>query len=156
MPNPMRLAGGISILLAASALSGCVDRRFVITSDPPGATVYRDGMQLGVTPVDDPFVYYGCKEYKLVLDGYEPLVVKQPAPPPWYEFPPIDFLSENLWPFTIRDIRRPEPYALQPLQTPNPNQVLDRAQQLRNSGRALGEQPASPAATQTNGPVSNQ
>jgi hypothetical protein len=137
--------GGIGVLLTASLLSGCVERRFIITSNPPGATVYREGMQLGVTPVDDPFVYYGTKEYTLVLDGFETLKVKQKSPPPWYEIPPLDFLAENMWPFTIRDIRRPEPYQLQPLQSPNPNQVINRAEQLRNSGRAIGEQPANAA-----------
>ena len=132
---------GIGVLLVSGMLSGCVERRFVITSNPPGATVYREGMQLGVTPVDDPFVYYGDREYILVLDGFDTLKVKQKVPPPWYQIPPLDFISENLWPFKIRDTRRPEPYLLQPLQSPNPNQVIDRAQQLRNSGRAIGEQP---------------
>ena len=138
----MRTVCGIGVLLASGMLSGCVERRFVITSNPPGATVYREGMQLGVTPVDDSFVYYGDREYTLVLDGFETMKVKQKAPPPWYQIPPLDFLAENLWPFKIRDTRRPEPYQLQPLQSPNPNQVIDRAQQLRNSGRAIGEQPA--------------
>jgi len=142
----MRRSSALALLLAAGLLSGCVERHFFITSEPPGATVYREGMQLGVTPVDDPFVYYGTREYKLVLDGFEPLTVKQPAPPPWYEIPPLDFVAENLWPFKIRDVRRPEPYQLQPLQTPNPNQVLDRGQQLRNTGRGIGDQPASPPA----------
>ena len=142
MVASMRFVMGIGGLALACLLGGCVERRFIVTSNPPGATVYREGMQLGVTPLDDNFVYYGTKEYKLILDGFEPLVVKQPAPPPWYEIPPLDFFTENLWPFKVRDIRRPEPYQLQPLQTPNPNQVLERAQQLRNSGRAIGEPPA--------------
>jgi hypothetical protein len=140
----MRRLSGLGVLSAACLLSGCVERRFIITSNPPGATVYREGMQLGVTPVDDPFVYYGTREYKLILDGFETLTVKQPAPPPWYEIPPLDFITETLWPFRVRDIRRPEPYQLQPMQPANPNQVIDRAQQLRNSGRAIGETPAAP------------
>lgn len=143
MTDRMRRASVIGVVAALGLASGCVERRFIITSNPPGATVYREGMQLGVTPVDDPFVYYGTREYKVVLDGFEPLTVKQPAPPPWYEIPPLDFLTENLWPFTIRDVRRPEPYQLQPLPTPNPTQVLDRGQQLRNTGRGIGEAPPS-------------
>jgi hypothetical protein len=149
----MRRLSLVGVLLAAGLSSGCVERRFVITSNPPGATVYREGMELGVTPVDDPFVYYGTREYKLVLDGFELLTVKQPAPPPWYEIPPLDFLAENAWPFKIRDVRRPEPYQLQLLQTPNPNQVLDRAQQLRSTGRGIGEQPASPPAPRAPSPA---
>jgi len=151
-----RCPSAIAMLLAAGLVSGCVDRRFVITSNPPGATVYREGMLLGVTPVDDPFVYYGTREYKLVLDGFEPLTVKQPTPPPWYEIPPLDFVAENLWPFKIRDVRRPEPYQLQPLQTPNPNQVLQRGQQLRNTGRGIGDQPASALPTSQPAPAPQQ
>jgi hypothetical protein len=144
-----RLAFTAFVLLAAGLLSGCVERRFVITSNPPGAAVYREGQLLGVTPVDDYFIYYGDREYVLVLDGYETLKVKQPAPPPWYEIPPLDFITENLWPVKVRDVRRPEPYQLQPLQVPNPNQILDRAGQLRKSGRSLGSQPAGPAPLPT-------
>jgi hypothetical protein len=147
-----RLAWTGAVLLAAGLLSGCVERRFVITSNPPGAAVYRDGQLLGVTPVDDYFIYYGKREYVLVLDGYETLKVEQPAPAPWYEIPPLDFVAENLWAFKIRDVRRPEPYQLQPLQVPNPNLILDRAGRLRNSGRALGTQPAQPAALPATAP----
>src|SRR5262249_47660414 len=142
MADSKRCAWIGCIVLTAGMLSGCVERRFVITSNPPGATVYREGIQLGPTPVDDSFTYYGDRVYTLVLDGFETLQVKQPAPAPWYEIPPLDFIAENLWPFKIRDVRRPEPYQLQPLQNANPNQVLERGQQLRNSGRSLGEQPA--------------
>jgi hypothetical protein len=147
-----RVAWTGCVLLAAALLSGCVERRFVITSNPPGAAVYRDGQLLGVTPVDDYFIYYGYRDYILVLDGYETLKVRQPAPAPWYQIPPADFVSENLWPFKIRDIRRPEPYQLQPLQVPNPNQILDRAGQLRSSGRGLGTQPSQGAPLPTTAP----
>lgn len=134
----MRRCGCLGLVLLAGALGGCVERRFVIESDPPGAAVINEeGKQIGFTPVDDPFVYYGAKRYWLVREGFEPLQVLQPNPAPWYQWPGVDFFTENLWPFTIRDVRRPQPFALQPLQMPNPNQVKDRAEQLRERGRAL-------------------
>jgi hypothetical protein len=138
------------VLLAAGLLSGCVERRFVIASDPPGAAVYRDGQLIGTAPVDDYFVYYGKRQYTLVLDGYETLKVDQPAPPPWYQYPGIDFVAENVWPATIRDVRRPPPYQLQPLQTPNPQQVLQRGQELRSRGETIGPPP--PPAPPPSGP----
>jgi hypothetical protein len=145
-----RLAWTGCVLLAAGLLGGCVERRFLITSNPPGAAVYREGQLIGMTPADDFFTYYGDREYVLVLNGYETLKVRQPAPSPWYEIPPIDFISENLWPFKIRDVRRPEPYQLQPLQVTNPNQVLERGTQLRNQGRTIGEQqPGAPPSLPT-------
>ena len=66
---------------------GCVERQMTIRSDPPGALVYVDGYEIGITPVITPFTYYGQRKIRLVKDGYETLTVIQPVPPPWYEFP---------------------------------------------------------------------
>ena len=52
-------------LLSLAALAGCVERRFVIESDPPGALVLMNGQQLGATPVDGHFVYYGRYHFTL-------------------------------------------------------------------------------------------
>ena len=47
----------------------------------------------------------GLPEAAAVKDGYETLVVRQPFPTPWYEYMPLDFLSENFWPMKIHDER---------------------------------------------------
>jgi hypothetical protein len=54
----------------------------------------------------------------------------QPIPAPWYQYPVLDFVTENLVPGEIRDERVVE-YQLQP-QTivPNP-QLLERGENLR-------------------------
>jgi len=135
-----RSACGMSLLLAVGLLAGCVERKYVITSDPPGAVVLRNGAYLGATPVDDHFVYYGKYHYTLIKEGYETLQVEQPIPAPWYEWPGIDFLSENAWPFTVKDTRRFH-YQLMPLQLPRTDEVMDRANQLRDRGQLLGPLP---------------
>ena len=71
-------------LLAAGLSSGCVTRRMMITSDPPGAQVYVDGQPIGATPVERPFVYYGKYRYRLVKDCYQPLDV-EPQSGEWHE-----------------------------------------------------------------------
>ena len=93
----------VGMALCASQL-GCVQRRLTIRSNPPGALVYVDDYQIGTTPVSTDFVYYGTRKIRLVLSGYETLTVLQPIPTPWYEFPGLDFVSENLVPG--RDPRR--------------------------------------------------
>ena len=128
------------VLMVAALLTGCVDRRYVITSDPPGAAVFRNGKFIGSTPVDDHFIYYGNYHYTLVADGYETLQVDQCISTPWYEYPPIDFFSENVNPFTVHDVRRFH-YTMQPLQVPNSQDVLNRAQELRGRGQLLGPLP---------------
>jgi PEGA domain len=124
---------------------GCVQRRLTIRSNPPGALVYVDDYQVGTTPVSTDFVYYGTRKVRLVKSGYETLSVLQPIPTPWYEYPAMDFVSENLIPGEIRDERVVD-YQLQPqIVVPSP-QLLDRAENLRHgaSGPPLAAPPAGP------------
>ena len=74
-----------------------------IRSNPPGAYVYIDNYPIGVTPVGTDFVYYGKRQFRLVRDGYETLTVDQKVRAPWYQWFGIDFISENLIPYNIRD-----------------------------------------------------
>jgi hypothetical protein len=125
------------ILLAVIPSMGCVTRRYVINSDPPGAMVYRNGQPIGATPVEEYFIYYGKYHFTLVKEGYEPLEVDQPISTPWYQIPGVDFISDHLVPFKIRDVRT-FCYTLQPLQTVRHDDVLNRARELRSRGQSLG------------------
>jgi len=131
------------VMAGAAFLTGCVERRYVIDSQPRGAAVFRNGVYIGATPVDEPFTYYGKYHYTLVLEGYETLQVDQEITTPWYEYLGLDFISENLTPHTLRDVRR-FLYALQPLQVPDSEKIANRAQELRNRGQALQAPPTTP------------
>ena len=72
---------------------------------PPGAVLYVDDYPIGTTPCATSFIYYGTRQIRLVKDGYETLVVNQPIPAPWYEYFPADFVTENLVPGHIRNVR---------------------------------------------------
>src|SRR5882724_7276032 len=87
-------------LVASAALpaQATVRRRLNVNSNPPGALVYVDNQQIGTTPCSVDFTYYGTREIRLVKPGFETLTVNQPIPTPWYEVPPIDFVSENIVP----------------------------------------------------------
>ena len=149
----MKASGGVLTLAVASALLlGCVDRRYVITTDPPGAVVYRNGVYLGATPVDDHFIYYGKYRFTIVKEGYETLQIDQEIKTPWYEFPPIDFFSETLLPYSVID-RREFHYKLEPRKLPDQGQLLKQAAELRTKGLLLG--PGKPGAdpVQTAQPV---
>jgi PEGA domain len=128
------------LALVALAQAGCVERRYVIVTDPPGAVVERNGELLGATPADDHFIYYGKYQFKIVKPGYETLQVKQDIPAPWYEFIGVDFLSENIWPFNIVD-RREFHYQLVPLMQPQTNDLLREADNLRNRGKSIPPPP---------------
>lgn len=121
---------------------GCVQRRLTIRSNPPGALVYVDDYQIGTTPVSTDFVYYGNRKIRLVKSGYETLTVIQPIPTPWYEYPGLDFVSENLIPREIRDERVVE-YQLQPQMIVPSQQLLGRAENLRH-GAGVPQSPLPP------------
>ena len=135
--------------LAAAALialcaAGCVQRRMTVRSNPPGAFLYVDNYPIGTTPVSTDFTYYGKRQFRLVRDGYETLTVEQRVWPPWYEWFGIDFVSENLIPYTFRDERQLS-FQMIPQQIPPSPQLAARAEELRiEPGAAL--RPASGAA----------
>lgn len=116
-------------------------RRLTVHSNPPGALVYVDKQQIGTTPCSVDFVYYGTREIRLIKPGYETLTINQPIPTPWYQFPPIDFFSENLVPYKIRD-NRTVAYNLQPQMMIPTEELIQRGQQLR---QATLQQMAPPA-----------
>jgi hypothetical protein len=141
-------------LAVAVLTTGCIEQRYVITSSPVGgaeavagrdfgATVYRNGVLLGQTPVDDHFVYYGKYHFTLVRDGYETLQIDQDIPTPWYEWPGIDFFTEVVYPLKVRDVRAFH-YQMQELQRPPAAEVLQHGQQLRDRGQAINPGPAAP------------
>jgi len=135
---------GIAILtLVMVAGSGCVQRRMTIRSNPPGALVYVDDYQIGTTPVSTDFVYYGTRKIRLVKDGFETLTVRQPLPVPWYEVFPLDFVSENIWPWEIRDERVVD-LAMAPAESQPAELVVARAQTARLAAGSLPPVPAAP------------
>lgn len=119
-------------LAVCTLLPGCLRRRLMVRSNPPGAMVYVDNQPVGTTPCATDFVYYGTREIRLVKPGYETLSVNQPIPSPWYEIPPIDFVTENVVPRKIQDYRTVS-YNLVPQVIVPTEQLLGRAEELRQS-----------------------
>jgi hypothetical protein len=78
-----RCGFALALVAMVANVTGCVQRRFTIRSNPPGAQVYVDDYEIGTTPVSHDFVYYGTRKIRLVKDGYETLTVYQPMPTPW-------------------------------------------------------------------------
>lgn len=125
-------------LLATLGASGCVERRMVIITDPYGAIVYDErNRPIGAAPADHSFTYYGTYKFRLAKDGYETLVVEEKIRAPWYERFGIDFISENLIPWTIRDVRYFR-YVMQPVQVVPPEQLMQQAEALRAYGQTIG------------------
>jgi hypothetical protein len=132
----------IVALLATAALPGCVRRRLMIRSNPPGAMVYVDNQPIGATPCATSFIYYGTREIRLVKPGYETLTVNQPIPAPWYQWPGVDFFAENVVPNEIQDFRTVS-FNLAPQVIVPTDQLIARGEQLRAATQQGAAAPAS-------------
>lgn len=126
-----RWTGMIAIILT---LSGCVSRRMMVMSDPPGALVLLEGKEIGTTPVSVDFTYYGTRELTLIKDGYETLTVQQKVPTPWYQMPVVEFFADNFTPGHITD-RHQFRYAMQPQRIVPNSELQRRAEMLRGEAR---------------------
>jgi hypothetical protein len=144
LPRPEGPWGQLLLCLAGLALltCGCVRRRLTVRSDPPGALVYVDDQEIGTTPVSTPFTYYGTRKFRLVKDGYETVTIRQRFQRPWYQWPVVEFVAENLVPREIRDERMVD-FQLQPQRIVPMEELLDRADELRTGTRET--QPVSPS-----------
>lgn len=125
---------GFVLMLAAG--SGCVERRFVVQSNVPGALVTVNNQPVGPSPADVRWDYTGLYEFRAVAQGYEPVVHRARIRPKWYEYPGLDFFFEAIWPFHIEDVRRID-LELQPSQPVRTDELLDSANELRERGQSL-------------------
>lgn len=93
MPNRLtfNVCGGAAGL--AIGLGGCMERHITITSQPEGALVWVNDVEVGRTPCDTDFTFYGDYDVRLRLDGYEPMQREMAAEAPWYEYPPFDLFA---------------------------------------------------------------
>jgi hypothetical protein len=139
---PARAALVVALLAAAAWSGGCVHRRLTIRSNPPGAQVYIDDQEVGTTPISVSYTYYGTRKIQLVKDGFETTTTLHTLRAPWYQVPPLDFASENLWPREIRDERVLD-FQLAPQQVVPTDEIVRRAEQLRRNTR-LGILPPAP------------
>lgn len=144
----MRVVKVSIVLFLVSLLTGCVERRFLVESTPPGAKVYVNNVPVGFTPVDAPFTYYGKYDITLEKEGFQTETFQWRLAAPWWAYPPFDFLTEHIYPLTIQDIRR-ETFEMKPAVVTNIDELRLNAEELRKKGQALPE-PKNPLPPKTN------
>jgi len=122
-------------LLLLFMLAGCVQRTISITSEPSGVLVMLNDEEVGRTPLQVPFTWYGTYDVRLERAGYQPKWTTAEANAPWWEWPGPDLVAEAIpgaeshiaWHFTL------EPN--QPIDEPA---FVDRARQLQREANLRG------------------
>ncbi len=97
------------LVVAVFAFSGCVTRSITVKTNPSNALVYIDNKLIGESPVTMPFTFYGTRKIMIERkdeDGvltHERTIEFEKIKAPVYEIFPLDFFSEIVWPFKIKD-----------------------------------------------------
>ncbi|MDF1809477.1 MAG: PEGA domain-containing protein [Phycisphaerales bacterium] len=135
------------LLAAACALcvvmSGCVERRIRVTSAPVGARVWINDQDVGTTPVETRFTFYGGYDVRVELDGYESINELREAKAPFYEYPGPDLIATALptklkplieWHFDLEQVEEAtDPDGAR-------ENLLDRAQSLREQANSTSDE----------------
>ena len=120
------------VCLLTLGLTGCVQRRMIVRSQPEGAFVTIDDQPIGYTPLKVPFTYYGTRDIQLEKDGFKTVKVSERIRAPWYQKIPLSFFADNFAGREIRDERMLD-FELEPRTQVQENLLLDRATDMRGN-----------------------
>ena len=111
------------------ATSGCVRRTLRISSTPPGALVWVNHREVGRTPLEIDFTYYGNYDVQLSHDDHEPVLTEAGAHPPAWDMIGPDLLFE-VAPFQFQSVVEWH-FDLEP-RSDDMGALVDRARDLRS------------------------
>ena len=126
---------GLTVLVLALAVAGCVQRTISITSSPSGALVHLNDEEVGRTPLQVPYTFYGTYDVRLEKDGCHPLWTKQKTKAPWWEAPGPDLLAEMI---PNNKVEQNWHFELQPAEFVAEDELIGRAKQLGDSLHVQG------------------
>lgn len=147
----LRLCATLTLAGAPLLLPACSQRTLSITSQPEGAMVWLNDVEVGRTPVDVDFKWFGTYDVRVVKEGYEPLLTSREAVAPPHEYPVLDLITAPLplhtrlaWHFDLT----PTAESIDKLAAER--ELLDRAAAMRTAAGpapARGDAPATDAPT---------
>lgn len=115
--------------------AGCVERTLRIQTNPPGATITVNDEEVGPSPANFRFLFYGKYEIIARKEGYRTVRTTYDTAMPWYEIPPLDLISETLVAGTLHDVHDVPTIELTPAETPTVSDLVTRATELREASQ---------------------
>jgi hypothetical protein len=119
----------VLILFLGLLLTGCVERRLTINTQPQGALVVLNDEEIGTSPVTTSFEWYGDYWVRISKDGYETLDTHRNLKGPWYDQFPFDFFA------MLNSKRTVDSYEwtfeLAPKKQPTSDELIQKAEELK-------------------------
>lgn len=141
---------GLFLILASMLASACTSRILAVNSEPPGATVWLNDVEVGQTPCEVQFKFYGVYDVRLRKDGYEPIVTSRAANAPLHEWVGVDLIAAPLpitdrveWTFVLT------PVAESVDRKAAEAAVVERARAMRGQVSGAAGTPATTAPSET-------
>jgi len=123
------------VCAVAFVLTGCVERKLTINTEPAGALVWLNDEEIGASPVTVEFNWYGDYKVRISKEGYETLDTHRELEAPLHDGFPIDFFAEVIWPGRIVD-EYEWSFRLQEYQPPQRSELIEAAQKMQQVAAA--------------------
>ena len=117
-------------LIASFLLTGCVERKLTINTEPQGALVVLNDEEIGQSPVTVPFNWYGDYWVRINKQGYETLNTHRELKGPWYDKFPFDFFAQIISSERIVDSYE-WTFKLEPKKQINREELIKKAEELK-------------------------
>jgi len=124
----------VAVLALSILLSGCVERKLTINTDPQGALVTLNDEEIGVSPVTVSFQWYGDYDVIIRKEGFETLKTHRKLEGPWYDAFPFDFFAQILSPDRIVDSYE-WTFELKEKTEPTREELIQKAEELKKQLR---------------------
>jgi hypothetical protein len=118
----------IICLVSYLTITGCVERKLTITTEPSGALVLLNDEEIGISPVTVGFEWYGDYNIKLSKENYETLATHRNLPRPMRDKFPFDFFDDA---FRTRIDEYSWNFKLEPKVQPTKEELIEKAVNLR-------------------------
>ena len=120
----------LTIIFAGLFLTGCVERKLTINTEPQGAIVTLNDEEIGTSPVTVGFQWYGDYNVSISKAGYETLKTNRELKAPLHDKFPFDFMAQCLNPKRIED-KYEWTFTLEEKKAVDRDELIKEAQKLK-------------------------
>ena len=128
----LELILSVAICLSAVLLSGCVERKLTINTQPQGALITLNDEEIGTSPVTVGFNWYGDYKVRATKQDFTTLNTHRLLKAPLHDHFPFDFIAEILWPGKIVDSYQ-WTFNLSPYQPPQREELIKGAHKMKET-----------------------